>query len=268
MSENDIRFNVQDFAPTIGKVERFISSMSSLTSIIDNFSTYGLDLDGAEQEVVGISRNLASLLDSSSEINEIRLTLERMLALMDPEEFKKLFENNEYLKNIDLIQDGLFDSIESYDIVLKENSAQLKSLHDKISELQNSLNSGYAANPLGEYYFQQDVEKLNAQINELQQQYNDLSEATYIIKYLRDQCFYYTYGLYTQREDFENNSQLGIASTNLKWDDYYQQFYVTIDGKDIYYTDEFDINNIVYYDKNGNEVAATPFEIAQFFSNN
>ena len=94
MNGNDIGFNLQDFAPAIGKVERFMSSMSSVASNIKSFSTNGLDLNGAEKEIEGISNNLSNLVDSSSEINEIRSSLINIFSLLSVEDFERLFEES------------------------------------------------------------------------------------------------------------------------------------------------------------------------------
>ena len=101
MNGNDIGFNLQDFAPAIGKVERFMSSMSSVVSNIKSFSTNGLDLNGAEKEIEGISNNLSNLVDSSSEISDIRSSLINMLLLLDEEDFKKIFEECEDFIDLD-----------------------------------------------------------------------------------------------------------------------------------------------------------------------
>ena len=101
MEGNDIGFNLQDFAPAIGKVERFMSSMSSVASSVKSFSTNGLDLNGAEKEIEGISSNLSNLVDSSSEISEIRSSLINMLMILDEKDFKKIFEDSEYFIDLD-----------------------------------------------------------------------------------------------------------------------------------------------------------------------
>lgn len=102
MDGNDIGFNLQDFAPAIGNVERFMSSLSRVASRVKSFNTNGLDLNGTEKEIEGISNNLLNLVSSSSEMNNIRLSLEKMLELLDSQDFEMVFNNNPYLKDIEL----------------------------------------------------------------------------------------------------------------------------------------------------------------------
>lgn len=268
MNGNDIGFNLQDFAPAIGKVERFMSSMSSVASNIKSFSTNGLDLNGAEQEIEGISSNLSNLVDSSSEISEIRSSLINMLMILDEEDFKKIFEGNGYLENIDFILEGLFESLDSYEYVLRENSNELKELSDKIEDLNSQKNQILGIRGGVPESYKANLDRIEGEILELQKQYEGLIGATSIIKVFRDNCFAYTYSLYSKVDDFTEKSQSKIVSTNLKWDNYYQQFYVTIEGNKYYYNASLDLSKIEYYDENGNKLDANAFEIAQYFSKN
>ena len=94
MGGNDIGFNIDGFIPAISRVERFMSYMSRAASTINSFSTNGLDLNGAEKEIEGISNNLSNLVDSSSEINEIRSSLINIFSLLSVEDFERLFEES------------------------------------------------------------------------------------------------------------------------------------------------------------------------------
>ena len=255
--------NYTDIHPILSDIESFLSSMRDLSVSVDGFDTEGLDLDGLDSDVPGIKNNIKAVLSDDSEINETYESLKRIADLLQMtymSSIEQIIEENEYLKPyLDLLMnlngDDFFAIYQDFDKLLSDYNIELKDLEKQID--QEKYSSITYVNVNGVNLPVQTSSGNSTKLKSLEDERNELIQAMYIVKQLRDLNLNSAYNTCMQNDDYNINSTSKIAS--------YKTIYHEGDTYGLYGENYGGSYSVVFYDKDGNEINPSYIDQAIYF---